>query len=185
MCQRQIIQAIEACVLFIRENLTMKLKYTKLQLALEIIGLLFLVGMVVFIYTQWDQIPQRVPMHYNALGEIDSWGSKYQTLILPTISILLYIFMTVVSFFPQIWNVPVQITDENKEAVYLSTKNLIIFMKVEILAMFFYLNYHTVTAQPLSIIFLPIFMIIIFGTVIFFIVRTIRLGNEKKHNCEL
>lgn len=99
MCQRQIIQAIEACVLFIRENLTMKLKYTKLQLALEIIGLLFLVGMIVFIYTQWDQIPQQVPMHYNALGEIDSWGSKYQTLILPTISILLYIFMTVVSFF--------------------------------------------------------------------------------------
>lgn len=163
----------------------MKLEYTKLQLALEIIGLLFLVGMVVFIYTQWNQIPQQVPMHYNALGEIDSWGSKYQTLILPTMSILLYIFMTVISFFPQIWNVPVQITDENKEAVYLSTKNLIIFIKVEILAIFFYLNYHTVTAQPLSVIFLPIFMIIIFGTVIFFIVRIIRLGNEKKHNREL
>jgi len=77
----------------------MKLKYTKLQLALEIIGLLFLVGMIVFIYTQWDQIPQQVPMHYNALGEIDRWGSKYQTLILPAIGILLYTFMTVVSFF--------------------------------------------------------------------------------------
>lgn len=163
----------------------MKLKYTKLQLALEITGLLFLVGMIVFIYTQWDQIPQQVPMHYNLRGEIDSWGSKYQTLILPTISILLYIFITVVSFFPQIWNVPVQITDENKEVVYLSTKNLIIFMKVEMLTIFFYLNYHTVIAQPLSIIFLPISMIIIFGTLIFFIVRTIRLGNEKKHNREL
>lgn len=119
-------------------------------------------------------------MHYNALGEIDSLGSKYQTLILPIISILLYIFITVVSFFPQIWNVPVQITDENKEVVYLSTKNLIILMKVEILTIFFYLNYHTVTAQPLSITFLPISMAIIFGTLIFFIVRTIRLGNEKK-----
>lgn len=162
----------------------MKLKYTKLQLVLEIIGLLFLVGMIVFIYTHWDQIPQQVPMHYNARGEIDSWGSKYQIFILPIISILLYSFITVISFFPQIWNVPVQITDENKEAVYLSTKNLIIFVKVEILAIFFYLNYHTVTAQPLSITFLPIYMIIIFGTLIFFIVRTIRLGNEKKHNRE-
>lgn len=163
----------------------MKLKYTKLQLALEIIGLLFLVCMVVFIYTQWDQIPQQVPMHYNVLGEIDSWGSKYQTLILPTISILLYIFITVISFFPQIWNVPVQITDENKEAVYLSTKNLIIFVKVEMLTIFFYLNYHTITAHPLSITFLPISMIIIFGTLIFFIVQTIRLGNRKKHNRKL
>lgn len=167
------------------ENLTMKLKYTKLQLALEIIGLLLLVGMIVFIYIRWDQIPQQVPMHYNALGEIDSWGSKYQTLILPTISIFLYIFITVVSFFPQIWNVPVQITDKNKEAVYLSTKNLIIFLKVEMLTIFFYLNYHTVTAQPLSITFLPILMIIIFGTLVFFIVRIIRLGNEKIYNREL
>ena len=111
--------------------------------------------------------------------------NEYQTLILPAIGILLYTFITVVSFFPQMWNVPVQITEENKEAVYLSTRNLIIFMKVEILAIFFYLNYHTVTVQPLSVIFLPIFLIIIFGTLIFFIVRTIRLGNEKKHNREL
>ncbi len=162
------------------ENLTMKLKYTKLQLVLEIIGLLLLVGMAVFIYIQWDQIPQQVPMHYNALGKIDSWGSKYQILVLPTISILLYIFMTVVSFFPHIWNVPVQVTNENKEAVYLSTKNLIIFLKVEMLTIFFYLNYHTVTAQPLSITFLPIFIITIFGTLAFFIVRIIRLGNGKK-----
>lgn len=167
------------------ENITMKLKYTKLQLALEIIGLLLLLGMIVFICIQWDQIPQQVPMHYNALGKIDSWGSKYQILVLPIISILLYIFITVVSFFPQIWNVPVQVTDEDKEAVYLSTKNLIIFLKVEMLTIFFYLNYHTVTAQPLSVTFLPIFIITIFGTLVFFIVRIIRVGNEKKHKCKL
>ncbi|MGA9189834.1 MAG: hypothetical protein WB014_15020, partial [Methanosarcina sp.] len=78
--------------------------------------------------------------------------------------------------------VPVQITDENKEVVYLSTKDLLIFVKVEMLTLFFYINYHTATAKPLSITFLPVFIIIIFGTLIFFIVRTIRLGEGKKHN---
>ena len=158
----------------------MKLKYTKFQIALETIGLLLLVGMIVFVYTQWNQIPQQVPMHYNAMGEIDSWGSKYEIFFLPAISILLYVFITAVSFFPHIWNVPVKITDENKEGVYISTKDLLLFLKVEILTSFFYINYHTVTAQPLPIIFLPVFMIIIFGTLIFFIVRTIRLGKRKK-----
>lgn len=158
----------------------MKLKYTKFQITLEIIGLLLLVGMIVFVYTQWSQIPQQVPMHYNAMGEIDSWGSKYEILFLPAISILLYAFITAVSFFPQIWNVPVQITDENKEAVYLSTKDLLIFVKIEILASFFYINYHTATAQPLPITFLPVFIIITLGTLIFFVVRIIRLGKRKK-----
>ncbi|MGA9189324.1 MAG: DUF1648 domain-containing protein, partial [Methanosarcina sp.] len=122
------------------------MKYTKFQIALETIGLLLLVGMIFFVYTQWNQIPQQVPMHYNAVGEIDRWGSKYEILFLPAISILLYVFITAVSFFPQIWNVPVQITDENKEVVYLSTKDLLIFVKVEMLTLFFYINYHTATA---------------------------------------
>ena len=159
----------------------MKLKYTKFQIVLETIGLLLIVGMIVFVYTQWDQIPQQVPMHYNAMGEIDSWGSKYEILFLPAIGLLLYAFITAVSFFPQIWNVPIRITDENKEAVYLSTKDLLIIMKVEILMSFFYINYHTVTAQPLPIAFLPIFMIVLFGTIIFFIRRIIRLGKRKKN----
>ena len=159
----------------------MKLKYTKFQIALEIVGFLLLVGMLVFVYTQWNQIPQQVPMHYNAMGEIDSWGSKSGILFLPVISVLLYAFITLVSFFPQIWNVPVQITDENKEIVYLSTKDLLILMKVEVLASFFYINYHTVTAQPLAIAFLPVFMIVIFGTIIFFVRRIIRLGKRKDH----
>ena len=159
----------------------MKLKYTKFQIVLETIGLLLIVGMIVFVYTQWNQIPQQVPMHYNAIGEIDSWGSKYEILFLPAFGLLLYAFITAVSFFPQIWNVPVRITDENREVVYLSSKDLLIIMKVEILMSFFYINYHTVTAQPLPIAFLPIFMIVLFGTIIFFIRRIIRLGKIKKN----
>jgi hypothetical protein len=114
------------------------------------------------------------------MGEIDKWGSKYEILFLPAIGILLYTFITAVSFFPQIWNVPVKITDENKEAVYFSAKDLFILIKVEILAFFFYINYHTLTAQPLPITFLPVFIIIFFGTIIFFTKRIIRLGKRIK-----
>ena len=130
----------------------MKLKYTKFQIVLETIGLILIVGMIIFVYTQWDQIPQQVPMHYNAMGEIDSWGSKYEILFLPAISILLYVFITAVSFFPQIWNVPVRITDENKEAVYLSSKDLLIIMKVGCWLLGL-CHCRTVTAQPLPLPF--------------------------------
>lgn len=160
----------------------MKLRYTKFQAVSEIIGLLLLVGMIIFVYINWNQIPQQVPTHYNANGEIDSWGSKYSILSLLIISIFLYGFITAVSFFPQIWNVPVQITAENKEAVYLSTKNLLILVKVEIITLFFYLEYHTITSQPLTIMFLPVVLITLFGTIIFFTVQTIRLGKGSSQN---
>ena len=153
----------------------MKLKYTKFQIVLETIGLLLIVGMIVFVYTQWNQIPQQVPMHYNAIGEIDSWGSKYEILFLPAFGLLLYAFITAVSFFPQIWNVPVQITDENKEAAYRNTKDLIIFIKIEIITLLFLFLYYITIAQPLPIAVVPVFLIILFGTIIFFYVRIIRL----------
>lgn len=37
-------------------------------------------------------LPDKVPMHYNAEGEIDRWGSKYENLIFPLIIIALTLF---------------------------------------------------------------------------------------------
>ena len=37
-------------------------------------------------------MPDLVPMHYNAAGEIDRWGSKYENLIFPLIIIALTLF---------------------------------------------------------------------------------------------
>jgi len=162
------------CILLVRENLTMELKYTKFQIALETIGLLLLVGMIILIYTRWNQIPQQIPMHYNAIGEIDNWGSKEDILFLPVVSILLYAFLTALSFFPQIQNIPILITDENKESVYHNIKNLYIFLKIEIVMLLFLFVYYITIAQPLPIAVIPIFIIILLGTSIFFIVRIIR-----------
>jgi len=155
-------------------------KYTKLQIALEIIGLLIIVGMIIFIYIRWNQIPQQIPLHYNAMDKVDNWGSKDEILFLPVISILLYVFLTLMSFFPQMQKIPVIITDENREAVYRNLKNLIIFMKVEILILFFFLLAYTATAQPeIPGFYFPVFLIIVLGTIIFFYVRIIQSGNIK------
>ena len=37
-------------------------------------------------------MPEKVPMHYNAAGEIDRFGSKYENLIFPLITALLGLF---------------------------------------------------------------------------------------------
>jgi len=158
----------------------MKIKYTKFQIALEIVGSLLLLGMIIFIFAKWNQIPDQVPGHYNAMGEIDRWGSKIEIIILPLMSIFIYAMTTGFSFFPQTWNIPVKISDSNKEEIYKYSMSLLIFMKVEVVGMFFYITYFTVMAQPLPSYFLPIVLLVIFGTLIYFIILMSKAGKKKR-----
>ena len=38
-------------------------------------------------------LPEKIPAHYNFAGEIDRWGSKYETLIFPLVTIGMGLFM--------------------------------------------------------------------------------------------
>lgn len=159
----------------------MKVKYTKFQVALEIVGSLLLLGMIIFIFTKWNQIPDQVPGHYNAMGEIDRWGSKIEIIILPLMSIFIYAMITGFSFFPQTWNIPVKISDFNKEEIYKYAMSLLIFMKVEVVGMFFYITYFTVTGQPLPSYFLPVQLLVIFATLIYFIILMSKAGKHHRY----
>lgn len=44
-------------------------------------------------------MPERVPMHYGINGQVDRWGSKYENLILPIITIVFGAFMLIVAKF--------------------------------------------------------------------------------------
>lgn len=41
--------------------------------------------------------PDTIPVHYNAAGEIDRWGSKYEFLLLPFFSVVMGVFMSLVA----------------------------------------------------------------------------------------
>ncbi len=43
------------------------------------------VSLLPFVYLAyiWPSLPQSVPMHWNASGEIDRWGDKSETLMIP------------------------------------------------------------------------------------------------------
>ncbi len=106
-------------------------------------------------------------------------GEAKPAIIVPVaMCIAIYMFITVLSFFPDTWNVPVQITAENKEKVYQYTMNLVILLKIELIIIFFSLTYYTANAQTLPIIFLPILILILFSTIIFYVMKTGRLGKR-------
>ncbi len=44
-------------------------------------------------------MPERVPMHYNAAWEIDRWGSKYENLLLPLMTVSMALFFAALASY--------------------------------------------------------------------------------------
>src|SRR5579862_2084713 len=79
---------------------------------LALAGLLFQIGAVWFF---WTQMPAQVPTHFGFNGTPDAFGAKSSLLVLPVVTLALYGLLSVLSFFPQAFNYPVEVTAGNRE----------------------------------------------------------------------
>lgn len=152
----------------------MKFKYSKFQKAIEIITIILLISIWAYLILSWDTIPAKIPGHYNGAGVVDRWGSKNEILVMPIASIALYALLTMVSYFPSTWNIPVEITEENREFVYRNVKTMLSLLKLEVITTFTYITYCNINTISLGVWFLPVELILIFGTLIYFVVKVSR-----------
>ena len=51
-------------------------------------------------------MPDEIPTHFGLNGRVDAYGTKGSVLLLPVISILIYLLILFVEKFPELWNVP-------------------------------------------------------------------------------
>jgi uncharacterized membrane protein len=149
----------------------------KILYASSLIGLV-LIWMNLII--EWNNIPHRIPVHFGALGKPDSWGGKSSLLIVPIIAIGVYLLLTLISRVPHCFNYAVEITEENAERQYRNAKDMMLWMIVEIVYFFLYLEWQFVQialnkSKSLGVVPLPIFILVLFGTIIFYIRRMTKL----------
>ncbi|WP_338471422.1 DUF1648 domain-containing protein [Niallia sp. XMNu-256] len=98
---------------------------TKSEWVWDIIGVTIFVVTTFFLFYVWNLLPDKVPAHYNAVGEVDRWGSKAELLILPGIGLFMLLFMGVLEKFPEIHNYPKRINESNAEQFYLHSRKLL------------------------------------------------------------
>ncbi|WP_346848524.1 MULTISPECIES: DUF1648 domain-containing protein [unclassified Clostridium] len=155
-----------------------KVPFTKFQKFLETLALLILLGSIIYLIFIWSTLPDTIPSHYNAKGVVTNWSGKGMLLIMPIISIILYTGLTTITLFPNIWNVPVEITEKNQNFVYTNLKTMLIVLKLILVSDFSYMTICSATQSSLSVLFTPIVLIAVFGTLAFFITRIIK-GSKK------
>lgn len=154
-------------------------KYAKINKYLDIIGVVLVVALIVITCIYWIKAPDIVPIHFNFKGEIDSYGSKNTLFILLPIAIIIYIGLAILSKYPEVYNYCIEINDKNKEKQYSMASTFIRIINVEMLAIFFYIQISMAISmnngKSLSITFLPITLFILFGSVGFYIYKSVKL----------
>ncbi len=141
---------------------------------LEVISLLVMIGTTFYLIVGWNSFPDRIPAHYNAAGEIDRWGGKGELIFLLVMMWILYIGITLIQRFPQIWNTGVQVTQENRERVYRTLMYMLETLKLLMVAGLSFLTVYGMTGKNLPVWFLFVFMGALFADLIFWMVRLVR-----------
>lgn len=108
----------------------------------------------IFSLYSYNSLPDVIPTHFSIDGEADDFSNKSTILILPVIGTILFIGMTILNRFPQIFNYPVKITPENARRQYTLATRMIRLLKLVIPVVFFLITLH-ITATSNGKSFLP------------------------------
>lgn len=155
----------------------MKLKKNAWDRISETLSLALLLGTIVYLIVMWKSIPDTIPAHYNAVGEVNRWGGKNELLFLPIIGGMLYFLITLVQQYPEAWNTGITVTEQNRERVYQILSNLISTTKLMMLLVFSSLTVLSSLGLALPIWYLGVFLVLLFGAIAFFLVQ---LSKERQ-----
>lgn len=157
-----------------------KIRYTKFLMVMEIIGIVMLVGLLIYTAFRYPMVPDEIPTHYGSTGEADAWGSKTRLWTIPAVSFLVYGLVTLASFFPNAWNYPAKIPVEKLPRAENKVRQMLACMKVLITGLFIYLQFEMLSlSESVSMGVTFVFMLLMFAIMIYFIAALRRLSNER------
>src|SRR5699024_6284216 len=102
---------------------------TGFQKALNLFSILALVLAFLYPLLTWEHIPDTTITPWGFSGQPEGWGPNGTIWILPIVSLVLYLPLTILERFPSVWNVPVRTTQKNQKWVYQNIKTMLVPMK--------------------------------------------------------
>ncbi|MDP4172097.1 MAG: DUF1648 domain-containing protein [Bacillota bacterium] len=152
---------------------------TTVEKVIKVLSGLLIAILFLYIYLMWSKLPEKVPTHFNAAGQVDGWDGKSSIWMVPIIGLVLFVMLSILERFPHIFNYPFMVTKENAPKLYLEARRLLVILNLEIILFFALVSWGIVQAafghDSLSIWFIPVFLIVIFGTLGIVIYRLFRV----------
>lgn len=108
---------------------------------IEMLAFLLLAANIGMAFFAYFKLPETIPTHFNLKGDVDAYGGKASIFIAPAIGFVLYLGMTWLNFYPEIFNYPVKITSENAARQYRKAVQLVRWLKVIVILTFFLITW--------------------------------------------
>lgn len=128
-----------------RRRPVIELPLTTSEIMLEISGVITILTTFFLLARYWAILPVKIPTHFNFTGVPDDWGGKESLFILPVLGTLMYAIMRLLSKYPQIYNYPVEITEENAAFQYLLGRKVINWLRTLLVILFGYLEWNSIS----------------------------------------
>ena len=130
---------------------------------------------LIFVIVKYPSLPDVIPSHFNARGEIDGWSGKASAAFFPSIvGFLMLAIMGPVQFFPQVWNNTQGVPACRLPRVIRSTRTGLCLMLFLLESFFACTAVCAVLQRPIPSFVSFLFMGLIFGIIVFILVQTFR-----------
>ena len=128
----------------------------------------------------YSNLPDTIPTHYNGAGQADGFGGKSTIFTMPLASTILFIGLTILNKFPNIFNYPTNITQGNAFIQYTNATRLIRYFKLILVIIFGFITFKTIQnvkgeVDGLGVWFFPITIGLIFIPLIYFILKSSKI----------
>ena len=139
----------------------------KLRNITDVLCFLMILGYVMYLVVTWGNLPERVPIHFNVHGIPDRYGKKGSLLLEPILGLLILALLMFCQRFPQWWNYPVEVTEENREHIFEIASKMMSVIKLLSIGVCLYAgisgNLGTAPMWPVWILITGIFVTLILG----------------------
>lgn len=113
-----------------------KLTLRPLDVLLEILGYLAIIVLWCLFFYFYKGLPSKIAIHFDINGKVDGYGSKLNIIVLPVITNLLFLVLTLLNRYPHKFNYLSVITIHNAEKQYQMATTMIRYLKLLIVVMF-------------------------------------------------
>lgn len=129
------------------------------------------------ILTSYDGLPDIIPVHYNASGEVNRFGDKSTILMLPVISTILFALLSYIARHPHKYNYLVEITPQNAAVHYTLAARLMRWLRLSVVIIFLLIVGETLwhiegKTNGLSTWTLPFILAIIFIPIFYYLIKS-------------
>lgn len=134
---------------------------TSFDIGLERLGAVMIIVLWALALFFIISMPSVVPIHFDATGRPDGFGSKFALLILPALGTLVFFGIGKLNKYPHVFNYATKITEANAHRQYSIAVRMLRMLKVTLVFLFLAILLYTYLnvkgrVEGLGIWFLPI-----------------------------